>query len=170
MTLTREQFNDVREFCLTKDTRYPVKAYVFVMEAIKRLYQELLNPDSPFNKINPLAAIFGVDITPEEPDWDEETFDKVYPPVDLPPMRPINIKGEFLSNYLGTFARRRFGPLAYDVLEAWNIHDTIDFGNIVFNLVKLEILKQSKADSIEDFKNVFDFKKEFVNRYKVNIY
>jgi uncharacterized repeat protein (TIGR04138 family) len=43
------------------------------------------------------------------------------------------------------------------VLRRWNIHSTTDFGRIVFALVDNGFLQKTEQDRIEDFRDVFDF-------------
>lgn len=67
---------------------------------------------------------------------------------------------ELLEGIKG-YARQQFGPMARVVLEHWNVFSTQDFGNIVFNLIDVKVLKKTAEDKIEDFKNVYDFKQAF---------
>jgi uncharacterized repeat protein (TIGR04138 family) len=47
------------------------------------------------------------------------------------------------------------------VLHSWGVHCTEDIGNMVFNLIGAGIFGKTEEDSIEDFKNVYDFKEAF---------
>ncbi|MFC1631310.1 Minf_1886 family protein [Candidatus Omnitrophota bacterium] len=58
-------------------------------------------------------------------------------------------------------AQKQFGPMARTVFEHWGVQETLDFGHIVFNLVDAKILSKTDQDSIEDFKNGYDFKDAF---------
>ncbi|MFA5060615.1 MAG: Minf_1886 family protein [Candidatus Omnitrophota bacterium] len=60
----------------------------------------------------------------------------------------------------------RFGPMTLSVLEYWGIKTTEDFGYIVFNLVEHKILSRTDEDSMEDFKNGYDFQKVFNAEYQ----
>lgn len=68
--------------------------------------------------------------------------------------------GELLAG-IKEYAQNEFGPMARAVFEHWGLASTEDFGNIVFNLVNNKILSKTEEDSIEDFKNGFDFKEAF---------
>lgn len=72
-----------------------------------------------------------------------------------------HIPGQKLLVGIRDFALLQYGPLAFTVLDHWNIKTTEDFGNIVFNLVDQGILTKTKEDSIEDFKKGFDFYEAF---------
>ena len=48
------------------------------------------------------------------------------------------------------------------VLSYWGIRSTEDVGHMVFNLIGAGIFGKTEEDSIEDFKNIFDFHEAFV--------
>ena len=75
------------------------------------------------------------------------------------------MSGEELLEGAREYALRQFGPLAKTVLEHWGIHRCEDVGNIVFNMVRQEILGQSDRDSIESFRNGYDFDDAFVKPF-----
>ena len=64
-----------------------------------------------------------------------------------------------------TLAQKDFGIMAKTVLESWGIKITDDIGEIVFNLIDVKLLSKTDEDKKEDFHNVFDFDKAFVNEY-----
>jgi len=72
-----------------------------------------------------------------------------------------HVSGGELCESLRQLALVRFGPLAKDVLNFWGIRTTMDFGNIVFNLVEACLLLKTEQDSIADFINVYDFDAAF---------
>ncbi len=47
--------------------------------------------------------------------------------------------------------------LAKTVLTTWGIGKTDDLGEIVYNLIKVDLMKKSDHDRREDFDAVFDF-------------
>ena len=59
------------------------------------------------------------------------------------------------------FALDQYGPMARTLLNEWGIHQTEDFGQIVFNLVEYGIFGKTENDSIEDFNKVYDFEQAF---------
>lgn len=75
--------------------------------------------------------------------------------------KPRHVTGQELCEGMRLYAIEQFGPMAKDVLEHWGIAKTEDFGNIVYNLIKVKLLGKTEADSIEDFKDVYDFKSAF---------
>jgi uncharacterized repeat protein (TIGR04138 family) len=54
----------------------------------------------------------------------------------------------------------RYGMLARAVLAKWNIRATIDFGNMVYLLIQHGLMHKTDEDSLEDFRDVFDFQKD----------
>ena len=73
-----------------------------------------------------------------------------------------HITGKQLADGIRNYALEQFGPLAMDVLEEWGITCTRDFGTIVFNMIKYNVLSARKEDSITDFDDVYDFYQEFM--------
>lgn len=77
--------------------------------------------------------------------------------------RETHVSGVELLDGLRKYAIEQFGPMVKTVFVHWGISSTVDFGNIVFNMVNKKILSKTEADSIEDFKNGYDFDKAFGN-------
>ena len=76
-----------------------------------------------------------------------------------------HITGQELVDGLRHEARRLFGPLGAHVWRSWGVHRTLDWGHIVFLLVREGLLNRREEDSIEDFRNDFDFDEFFVDGY-----
>jgi uncharacterized repeat protein (TIGR04138 family) len=51
------------------------------------------------------------------------------------------------------------------VFSSWGIHCCEDVGHMVFNLIDAGIFGKTEQDSIEDFKNVYDFEEAFVKPF-----
>jgi uncharacterized repeat protein (TIGR04138 family) len=77
-----------------------------------------------------------------------------------------HVTGQDLCDGLREFALMNWGLLARTVLARWNVRKTIDFGRIVFALVDNGWMQKTEDDTIEDFRDVFDFKSAFEN-YKI---
>jgi uncharacterized repeat protein (TIGR04138 family) len=73
------------------------------------------------------------------------------------PARPAHVSGRQLCMGLREYALNRWGLMAGLVLQRWNINRTLDFGRIVFNLVEAGRLGVTEEDSIDDFRDVYDF-------------
>ncbi|MEO0094338.1 MAG: Minf_1886 family protein [candidate division WOR-3 bacterium] len=80
-----------------------------------------------------------------------------------------HVTGRQLLEGIKELALKRFGSLAKMVFEHWGVKKTIDFGNIVFNMVNEGILSKTDEDKIEDFVDVYDFEEVFVKNYKLDL-
>lgn len=72
-----------------------------------------------------------------------------------------HVSGQQLCMGLREYAIDRYGLLARTVLGRWGIHRTADFGAIVFALVNSGLMRKTDEDSIEDFRDVYDFDEAF---------
>jgi len=72
-----------------------------------------------------------------------------------------HVSGRKLCYALRDLAVERWGQLARTVLAKWNIHATVDFGNMVFVLVNANFMRATEEDSVEDFRDVYDFDDAF---------
>lgn len=77
--------------------------------------------------------------------------------------RQRHISGQELLEGIREFSVEQYGALAKAVLNHWGITKTIDFGHIVFNLLEKKVLAKTETDSLEDFREVFDFEATFAN-------
>ncbi len=66
-----------------------------------------------------------------------------------------HVTGQQLTLYLRDSLIREFAFLAPEILSAWGITETMDFGNIIYDLVEVGLLSTSENDSRADFLNVF---------------
>ncbi len=70
---------------------------------------------------------------------------------------PHHVTGRQLCEALRDEALERWGLLAPAVLKRWGIRETMDFGKMVYLLTGNELMKKSDTDSIDDFRDVYDF-------------
>jgi len=84
---------------------------------------------------------------------------------ELPASGQRHVTGKQLCEHLRDLAIERWGMLAGTVLAKWNIHQTVDFGNMVYLLVDNGFMRKTEDDSLEDFRAVFDFGEAF-GRYE----
>ncbi len=78
-----------------------------------------------------------------------------------PTGQPRHVTGQQLCIGLRDYARHRWGRLARLVLNHWNIRATIDFGEMVFLLVRHGVLGMQDSDQLEHFADVYDFAAAF---------
>jgi len=76
-----------------------------------------------------------------------------------------HVTGKELLEGTRLFALQEFGPMAHTVLNAWGVHCTRDFGEIVFNLVEFGKLRKTEQDRREDFDDGYDFHAAFVEPF-----
>jgi uncharacterized repeat protein (TIGR04138 family) len=76
-----------------------------------------------------------------------------------------HVAGPELLDGVRQYALREFGPMVVTVFSSWGIHATEDIGHMVFNLISAGIFGKTEEDSIEDFKNVYDFDEAFVKPF-----
>ena len=72
-----------------------------------------------------------------------------------------HVTGQELSMGIAEYAREQFGPMARSVFDHWGIHATVDFGHIVYNLIDAELMNKTEEDSLDDFRDVYDFEQMF---------
>ena len=80
-----------------------------------------------------------------------------------------HVGGRELCEGLREFALAKWGLLARTVLARWNIRRTLDFGKIVFALVDNRWMQKTEDDTLDDFRDVFDFKNGFEAGYRIEM-
>jgi uncharacterized repeat protein (TIGR04138 family) len=78
-----------------------------------------------------------------------------------------HVTGQQLCHGLRELASKQWGFLAQTVLQRWNITQTIDFGRIVFSLARHNVMATTPQDTIEDFRNIYEFSKAFESAYRI---
>jgi uncharacterized repeat protein (TIGR04138 family) len=76
-----------------------------------------------------------------------------------------HVSGPELLEGVRNYALKEFGPMVTTVFGHWGIRCTEDVGHMVFNLIAAGIFGKTEQDSIEDFKNVYDFEESFVKPF-----
>lgn len=79
----------------------------------------------------------------------------------------MHVTGRQLSEGLRDYATLKYGMLAGTVLRRWGINATFDFGRIVYAMIDAGIMSRNESDSIEDFRNVYDFRAAFDHSYQI---
>ena len=128
---------------LKEDDRYVFDAYVFVFEALN-FAQNVLQMDEETP----------VETTDEGLEDEEEQVER-------------HITGQQLCEAIRKYALEQYGYMAKDVLGSWGIHATDDFGEIVFNLIRIEQMRKTPRDRLEDFQGVYDFDEAFRQGFKI---
>ena len=83
------------------------------------------------------------------------------------PKASRHVTGTHLCEGLRELALIQWGRLARTVLRRWSITSTVDFGRIVFAMVDAGLMQKTEDDSLEDFRNVYDFRVALENEYQI---
>ncbi len=76
-----------------------------------------------------------------------------------------HVAGPELLEGVRQYALKEFGPMVTTVFSYWGVRSTEDIGHMVFNLIGAGIFGKTEEDSLEDFKNVYDFADVFVKPF-----
>ena len=68
-----------------------------------------------------------------------------------------HLTGQQLCEVIRLYALEQYGLLAQSVLNSWGVFETSDFGEIVYNLIRIGRMKKSEEDRREDFDDVYSF-------------
>jgi uncharacterized repeat protein (TIGR04138 family) len=121
-------------------------------------------------KVRPPLLEYGA-YPPEAYDFVQQglsyTVQHVHGRTTTKPRGSRHVSGQQLCEGIRQFALNQYGMLATTVLHFWNISSTLDFGRIVFALIEAGQMQKTDEDTIEDFRNVFDFKTAFEVDYRI---
>jgi uncharacterized repeat protein (TIGR04138 family) len=122
---------------LQEDSRYKFGAYVFLFNAL-HYAQTVLQMGA------------------ESPTEDDE-----------PTGREHHVTGQELCEAIRRYALEQYGYMAKMVLNRWGIYKTGDFGEIVFNLIRIGQMRKTPSDAQVDFQDVYDFDIAFHQQFKI---
>lgn len=77
-----------------------------------------------------------------------------------------HVTGRELAEGLRDYALDQFGPLARTVLNNWGLHETIHFGDIVYNLIEYNVFSKTESDRREDFADIYSFDDAFEQPFR----
>ena len=125
------------------DSRYPLDAYVFVREALAFASDSL--------ELGSLATA--------ECQRNSEQLQQA--------RRERHLTGQELCEAIRLYALNQFGYMAQIVLKSWGITETRCFGDIVYNMIDVGIMKKSSSDRRAHFDDIYDFDAAFENEFKI---
>ena len=131
---------------LRQDRRYRAEAYQFVWEALNFAQEEL--------KLG-------------KPHLSEPAGAAAEPAGVAKPER--HVTGQELCHAIRQYALRQYGLMAKTVLNSWGVYRTSDFGEIVFNLIRIGHMRKTKDDRREDFDNVYDFDAALEQDFRITL-
>ncbi|SMP68403.1 Verruc_Plancto-restricted protein [Neorhodopirellula lusitana] len=124
---------------LRDDPRYKLDAYQFIRESLQYAHENL-------DRIGPLS--YGVN---DHPDVDN----------------PRHLTGQQLCEACRLYAIDQYGYLAKMVLANWGLKSTSDFGELVYNLIRIEQMRKSESDNRADFDDVYSFEEAFQPQFEL---
>lgn len=122
---------------LRHDKRFKIEAYAFVEESLDYAHRVL--------KMNTYEG----------------------PPGEGQEEASKHLTGRQLCEAIRQHAVEQFGFMAKCVLNSWGVTRTGDFGEIVYNLIRISRMSKTDQDQREDFENVYDFDEAFCNSYRI---
>ncbi len=78
-----------------------------------------------------------------------------------------HVSGQQLCEGIRDYALNSWGMMASAVLGRWNLRKTEDFGRIVFALVDNGHMQKTDDDTLDDFRNVYEFAVAFGRGYRI---
>lgn len=120
-----------------RDRRYKLEAYEFVRDALSFAQDELG---------------LGRSDCPDEAAEEAELVER-------------HLTGQQLCEASRRYALEQYGLMAKIVLNSWGICSTSDLGEIVYNLIRVDLMRKSRTDRREDFNDVFDFDRAFTTEF-----
>lgn len=79
---------------------------------------------------------------------------------------PLDVPAPELLDGFRAYALKEYGPMARMVLEYWGVRSCEDIGNLVFNLVEANVFSKTDADTIDSFRDGFDFTEAFLSPFR----
>jgi uncharacterized repeat protein (TIGR04138 family) len=125
------------EKLLSEDKRYKKPAYIFVFDALSYSHSEL-----------------GMGGEANEGSESEESSER-------------HLTGQQLCEGIRLYALDQYGYMAKCVLNSWGVQTTGDFGEIVFNLIRIGLMRKTPTDRREDFDDVFDFENGLQQSFQI---
>ncbi|MDV6029590.1 MAG: hypothetical protein F9B45_05690 [Phycisphaera sp. RhM] len=136
--LTNSPLQAMRKL-LKEDARYKYEAYQFIREALQFAHEHL-----------------------------PELTEAAVAAESMSKGRPKHITGQQLCEACRRYAIDQYGYLGSMVLGSWGIKSTSDFGEIVYNLIRIEQMRKSESDRREDFDDVYPFDGAFEPEFSLS--
>jgi uncharacterized repeat protein (TIGR04138 family) len=124
---------------LEKDPRFSLEAYQFVREALQYAHTVLRMAED-----KPSKGAISAELQGER-----------------------HLTGQQLCQAIRTYALEQYGYMSKTVLNSWGIETTGHFGDIVYNLIGIGLMKKSPQDRREDFDDVYEFDSAFRDDFRI---
>lgn len=136
---------------LKDDPRYSLGAYLFVFEALRYAQEEM-----------GLGVEIPSEVTEEDEPEESSSGESSGP-------QPRHLTGQQLCEAMRQYALEQYGYMAKCVFNQWGVESTSDFGEIVFNLIRVGEMRKTPQDRREDFNDVFDFDEGLTKRFEIEL-
>jgi uncharacterized repeat protein (TIGR04138 family) len=137
---------------LRRDQRYPLDAYVFILEALSFAQESLgMGQEPPAEELEPIPG-------GEQPSGGRS---RSKPGRSRRRRAERHLTGQELCEAARQYALQQYGYLARTVLATWGLKSTDDFGELVFNMIDIGQMRKTRHDKREDFHGVYDFREAF---------
>ena len=105
----------------------------------------------------------------EDSRYDAEAYSFIYEALDFTLKHVLHedeannqhVTGPELLEGVRRYAIEQYGCLAAPVLESWGVRQTVDVGELVFNLIEHDLMGRQESDSKADFEDVYEFSEAF---------
>lgn len=124
-----------------EDRRYPLDAYRFIQEALRFAQEELS---------------LGSDVEGEGAQGGTPEYER-------------HLTGQEFCDAIRVYALQQYGYLALNVLHSMGLRSTRDFGNLVYNMIGIGIMRKSRRDRPEHFHDIYDFETAFRKEYVFDV-
>jgi uncharacterized repeat protein (TIGR04138 family) len=142
--------------------RFAPEAYLFVFHALKYAQEELGFGTTGASGPPPAASASSEATAAREGEPSGEE-------VAAETLVERHITGQQLCEAMRQLALREFGYMAQTVLKCWGITQTTDFGEMVYHLIELGLMKKTDRDRREDFNGVFEFDAGLSQGFRIEV-
>jgi uncharacterized repeat protein (TIGR04138 family) len=132
---------------LRQDRRYKPAAYQFVLESLQFAHEQLRQGAPRASEPSPHDAP---------------------PPASQKDVPERHLTGQELCQAARQYALGQYGNLARLVLDNWGVRSTGDIGEIVYNMIRVGLMKKTREDRREDFDDVFDFQEALQGGFRTD--
>ncbi len=103
-------------------------------------------------------------VVEKDPRFSPEAYRFIFEALDFTVKRlgvRRHISGVELLEGIRDYSLQQFGGMTRTVFKEWGIEKTVDFGDIVFNLVEEGLMGKTDTDHRADFEDVYRFDEAF---------
>ena len=129
---------------VNQDPRYPIEAYRFVQDALAYAADSLELGSHIYS----------------DPEFDVET-------ATHRARRERHLSGQQLCEAIRRYALNQYGYMSKIVLNNWNLDSTSCFGDLVYNMISVGLMKKSSRDKRSHFDDVYRFDEVFETDFEI---